>query len=349
MKMTINKIAALAGVSRGAIDKVLHDRPGVRPEVRRRVLEVIQETGYTPLHLPKPPAAPHRKAAAVILPRQTNPFFAAMKRGMDHTCENMREAGLVLEYYFCDDTDINGMLAILDYLENRPIDAYLLRGVRSERLRRRVDALSERGIPIIFIDSDIPGAKRLCLIGEDCYRGGRIAASLLAKSIGFSGEVAMIGGSAEISAHRLRIQGFEDVMRERWPEIAITERLVTLDQSVIAYERTRALLDKRPGLRGIFSFDSCAGEIGQAIIDRHCKARVKMVCYNTTKDVAALIQKGIVQFSIGLAPFRQGQLVAETAGAYLLHGKKPHSAFLQTPIEIKLDENLEIEESSEMV
>lgn len=340
MKITINKIAEMAGVSRGAVDKVLHNRPGVRPEVRSRILDVIAQTGYSPLHPPRKAVPAVTKTAAVILPRQSNPFFAALKRGMDYTCETLRDAGLIFEYYFCDDADINGMLSLLERLESRPIDAYLIRGVRSERLRKKLDALSESGRAVILIDSDVPGAQRLCLVGEDCYKSGRIAASLLAKSIGFSGEAAIIGGFPEINTHRLRIKGFEDVIRERWPKIQIVEKLFTLDQRAIAYKRTCVLLDQRPNLRGIFSLDSCAGEIGQAIIDRRCRERIKMICYNTTEDVAALIRQGIVQFSIGLAPYRQGQLAADVAGGFLLHGKRPAAPFLRTPIEIRLDENL---------
>ncbi len=343
MKVTINQIADLAGVSRGTVDKVLHDRPGVRPEVRQRVQEIIEQTGYIPLHPKRKPSIPAQKTAAVILPRQANPFFEDLKRGMDHTYEILRDAGLALEYYFFDNTNVEGILTILDNLKDRPIDAYLIRGVRSERLRQQLDAVSEQGIPVIFIDSDVPRAKRLCLIGEDCYKSGRIAASLVAKSIGFAGEVAIIGGFPEINAHQQRIKGFEDVMRERWPQIQIVEKLFTLDQSVITYEKSCMLLDRCPNLRGIFSIAGCAGDIGQAIIDRNCRDRVKMVCYNTTQDVIALIEKGIVQFSINLAPYQQGQLLVEVAGTLLLHGRLLPATYLRTPIEIKLDENIDMD------
>ena len=40
MRATIKMIAERAGVSIGTVDRVLHDRPYVKEEVRRRVLEV---------------------------------------------------------------------------------------------------------------------------------------------------------------------------------------------------------------------------------------------------------------------------------------------------------------------
>lgn len=47
MKITIRKIAELAGVSRGTVDKVVHGRSGVGDDVRARVQAIIDAEGYT--------------------------------------------------------------------------------------------------------------------------------------------------------------------------------------------------------------------------------------------------------------------------------------------------------------
>ena len=46
MKPTIRSLARMCGVSRGTVDRVLNDRPYVKPEVRQRVLRAVQQTGY---------------------------------------------------------------------------------------------------------------------------------------------------------------------------------------------------------------------------------------------------------------------------------------------------------------
>ena len=48
MTLTLKQIAELAGVSRSTASRVLNDHPGVRPEVRERVLQVIHEQDYRP-------------------------------------------------------------------------------------------------------------------------------------------------------------------------------------------------------------------------------------------------------------------------------------------------------------
>ena len=51
MRATIKMIAEKAGVSIGTVDRVLHDRPYVKAEVRERVLQVMEELDYHPTHM----------------------------------------------------------------------------------------------------------------------------------------------------------------------------------------------------------------------------------------------------------------------------------------------------------
>lgn len=81
MKMTIRKIAELAGVSRSAVDKVIHGRAGVRPEIRERVQQIIAETGYVPIHERKAaePEANREQTIGVIILSLNNPYFRSLK------------------------------------------------------------------------------------------------------------------------------------------------------------------------------------------------------------------------------------------------------------------------------
>ena len=335
MKMTTSKIAELAGVSRGAVDKTIHGRPGVRPEIRARILRVMDETGYVPLGERKKAAPVRDKTIAVVLPRLTNPYFVVLQRGLENACRLRPD--LHLEYYPCDSTDIHAMLTILDRIEESGADAILFRGVRSTRIRERLNAL---GKPVIFFDSEVPGAKRLCFIGEDCIKTGRLAASLLAKSIGAFGQVAVVTGMPEISSHQLRLRGFLEVMRTDYPEIEVVEHIYSQDQNAVAYDRTRHLLREHPALSGICNLAGCSGEIGQAILDQSGTRRVKMVCCNTADDVIALIRRKVVDFCVSLAPLEQGRLMIQIIDAYLSEGISPAET-IYTPVSVVLDQNLD--------
>ena len=47
-KVTINMVAKQAGVSRGTVDRVLNQRPHVKPELHERIVKAMKELGYVP-------------------------------------------------------------------------------------------------------------------------------------------------------------------------------------------------------------------------------------------------------------------------------------------------------------
>ena len=47
-KITINDVALAAGVSKGTVDRVLHNRGEVSRKSREKVMRVIEELGYKP-------------------------------------------------------------------------------------------------------------------------------------------------------------------------------------------------------------------------------------------------------------------------------------------------------------
>ena len=48
MSITITQIAKLAGVSRGTVDRVIHQRGRVAPEVEKRIRDIMDENDYHP-------------------------------------------------------------------------------------------------------------------------------------------------------------------------------------------------------------------------------------------------------------------------------------------------------------
>ncbi|MGM9631040.1 LacI family DNA-binding transcriptional regulator [Butyricicoccus sp.] len=326
MKMTIEKIAEMAGVSRGTVDKVIHGRPGVRDSVREQVLQIIRQSGYVP---PRAKLEPDCKKVAVMMPHLKNPYFAALKRELDALVRTRID--FELEYHFCETTDITSQLAALD--ASPDADAWLIRGVRSRRLQARLETIRK---PIFFLDAEVPGISAVCKIGEDCRKSGRIAASLTAKSMNYTGQVVVIAGGSEIVSHRQRLEGFLEAMRSRYPQVQVVKQLFSQDQSVVAYEQACRILDEFPHLNAICNLAGYAGEIGQAILER--QRAVRMVCYDINQDVASLIQKGIVEFSIGLEPVQQARILVDTIYSYLLLGIAPAADFIETPISIAFDE-----------
>src|ERR1700693_6401242 len=72
---TLRDIARQAGVSLATVDRVLHNRPGVRPDTVRRVKEAIERNAFQP-HVGAGELARGRgRRFAFVMPSGPNPFM----------------------------------------------------------------------------------------------------------------------------------------------------------------------------------------------------------------------------------------------------------------------------------
>ena len=74
--LTLEDIARQAGVSRSTVSRVVNGHPNVRADVRQRVLEVVQETGYHPNAAARTLASQRSRTIGLVLPRTVSSFFA---------------------------------------------------------------------------------------------------------------------------------------------------------------------------------------------------------------------------------------------------------------------------------
>ena len=81
---TIKEIAALAGVSRGTVDRVLNDRGAVNPETAEKIRKIAKELDYKPNRAGLVLAAQKKRLKlGVILFSTGNPFFQDVLAGID--------------------------------------------------------------------------------------------------------------------------------------------------------------------------------------------------------------------------------------------------------------------------
>jgi LacI family transcriptional regulator len=341
MKITINMIAEKAGVSRGTVDKVIHGRKGVSDPVRQRVLQVVEEYQYKPNMLARQLRLTSRpRTLAIIIPHQSNPYFASLKHGMDEAADAYQEYRVTLRYYFSDGIHASELAMLLRHLEQEKPDGVIVRGIDDPEVRLALDQLGAAGIPVLTVDSDVPDSKRLCFVGENHLKSGRIAASLLAKCLNSRGQVAVVAGSRSIAAHQLRMEGFTRYLAEKAPCIEMVEVVETWEQSVITYHKTVDLLKKYPSLAGLFNVAGCSGDVAAALADCGRKGQVRVIGYNFTGEVVRLVKDGTFDFTIGLMPRRQGALAVERMLDFLLKGIRPRSKMVTQTL-IGLDENVD--------
>lgn len=80
--MTIRDIANYAKVSVSTVSRVLNEKPDVKPETQERILNVIEELGYSPNTVARGLVLKRSQVIGFVVPDITNPSFPELARGI---------------------------------------------------------------------------------------------------------------------------------------------------------------------------------------------------------------------------------------------------------------------------
>ena len=79
----IKDVADAAGVSTATVSRVLANKPHVRPEVQKRVMDVVQRLNYRPNRVAQNLRSNTSKIIALVVSDIENPFFQSVSRAVD--------------------------------------------------------------------------------------------------------------------------------------------------------------------------------------------------------------------------------------------------------------------------
>lgn len=82
--MNIKDIALLAETSVATVSRVINNEDNVSPETKRRVLEVIEATGYQPNMVGRALRSQKSRKVLVLLPSIANPFYSRVLEGVEN-------------------------------------------------------------------------------------------------------------------------------------------------------------------------------------------------------------------------------------------------------------------------
>lgn len=342
MKATIKLIAEAANVSRGTVDKVLNDRVGVSQEVRERVKEIAEKMGYQPnlagkaLAFQKNPL----KIGVVIMSKE-DPIFQAIIKGVKQASLELKGFGVTVEYCIMKNVSVQEQLDCIRELYDKNISALALSPLNDEIIWCELNKLSENNIKIVNFNTDIEGVKRLCFVGQDSKRAGRVAGDLIGKLLPKGGNVLVISGHESIKSLAQRLVGFKEIIGTEYPAVKIIDIIQNGQSSVISYNKVSEAFKSRDDIDAIFITGRGIGGVGRAIREFDRK-HVKFVCYDTIPETLQLLKDGIVDFTITQEPYMQGYLPIKILFDYYFQNKQPESEFLYTKLEIRTKENMDI-------
>ena len=232
---TIKDIAKAANVSYSTVSRAVNNRPGVREETRRRVLDLAEALEYRPNGPARSLVSRKTYTIGLIIPDITNPFFPELARAIE---ERAQDSGYSL--VLCNTGwDEGKERRFIEMMAERRVDGILIApsAHAAEQLDRELERIN---LPMVYVGHAPAGTRRRYVVMDDTS-GGRIATEHLldqgVRTIGF------IGATDESVSIQARLSGFREACRSRgFPE---ERQVVTLEEfrGSSGYDVVERLLD----------------------------------------------------------------------------------------------------------
>ena len=335
MSVTIKQISEISGVSRGTVDRVLNGRGRVSPEKEALVRRVAEQLGYKPNLAGKALAARKKSyAIGVLLTAEGVSFFDEVLRGVREAAEGLRDYGVTVLVRSIKGYDPAVQLAAIEELRRR-VNALILNPINDPAVIAAIDSLSEEGVGVFTLNTDVEGSRRLCYIGPDYRKSGEAACGMMGLLLNGAGEIGILTGSVKILGHNQRIAGVRRVIRSRFPVLRVADIDETGDDDVRAYAAASRMLAARR-LDGLILVAAGSYGVCRAVLELPEERRPRIVAMDSVPTTVEMLKKGVIQATICQQPFEQGSRAVQAAFRWLVQGEQPPASLLvETEIRIR--------------
>lgn len=335
MAVTLAEIAALAGVSRGTVDRALNDRGRVDPKVAARVRRIAAERGYRPNRAGRMLArAKNPIRIGVIVQSVETMFMHTVFEEIERASAHFTTTGAEVLVRPLEGVDAQQQLDVIDELLEAGVQGIALSPAEDERVRARIQELSER-MPVVTFNSDLPDSGRLCYVGVDNFACGRMSAGLMDLLLAGHGEVLLVAGQENNWSHQQRVDGFQAEASANFPGLSLLPPQTCGDDQQLAHDIVCRAVQEHPSLRGVYV--SVNGQLGacDALRELGLQGKVHLICHDLIPANTENVRRGLIDFLIDQDAALQGARPIELLMDYLLAGEKPETDRILACIDIR--------------
>lgn len=230
--VTIEEVAAAAGVSRSTVSRVVNGSTAVSPEALESVQRAIAHLNYVPNRAARSLASRQTHAIALIVPEDTtrffgDPFFAAIVSGIN---ARMSRSDYVLNLFIASDDPGDKTTS---YVRSGAVDgAIIVSHHTSDTFIDRIAAI----VPVVYGGRPVRTRERDYYVDVDNVRGAHDATTYLIES--GRRRIATITGPPDMPAGVDRLRGYRDALAA-WdlPQGAVEDGNFTADGGAAAMRR----------------------------------------------------------------------------------------------------------------
>ncbi len=191
--------------------------------------------------------------------------------------------------------------AFKDALAMHP-DGILVSPAQSEIFKSAIDQAVSEGIPVICIDNDCPGSRRLMFIGTDNFRAGQASARRLAQALNGEGLVVIVTIPGQLNLDE-RLRGVKDVFAG-YPKMKIFQVINDNGDPGKADDGISALLNAHKDFDGVLSLEASGGSGAADAFHRlNLDGKVPILAMDKDPETLDWISRGAIVASIAQKPY----------------------------------------------
>jgi LacI family transcriptional regulator len=310
----IREIARQSGLSEATVDRVLNKRPGVRASTADTVTQAIADLDRQRSQL----RVNGRTFIIDIVMQTPDRFSAAVKSALELELPTLRPALVRSRFDFRERAKPAELVKALDAIAHRGSMGVILKAPDIPEVGEAIARLSDAGIPVVTLVTDIPLSRRVAYVGIDNRAAGATAAYLIQQWLGDSpGAILMALSRSAFRGEEEREIGFRTAIRQHAPERALVEATDTDGIDASVRDTTARILQDRPDVVGVYSI----GGGNKAILDafdsvgRQCKV---FIAHDLDRDNLTLIQNrqitAVLHHDLRQDMRRACQIIMQTSG-----------------------------------
>lgn len=343
-KYRIKDIAALAGVSTGTVDRVLHNRGEVSIESRKKIEKILSDTQYTNnQHLQTSENTKTYKILVILPQYSAGDYWDSIARGIERTA--LINSGMVIKtkYMHYDQFDMYSCRKVFEDAIKTKANAMIIGPSFYDETVLFANQLFLQNTPYIFVDTWVNNTKPLAFFGPHSFQTGLVQAKLLTSVLDTNKDIALfqakrIGDETSIQSLS-RSYGFISYIQERFPNIKVHSTVYDNANYDENYRLLDTFFEQHCNIGGAVVFDTKAYLISRYLKDRKMK-NVKLIGYGTGKKNVSELKNGSIEFLISERPEFQGECAVKAIIDFLLYNKIGEVENY-TPIDIIIKETVD--------
>jgi LacI family transcriptional regulator, galactose operon repressor len=336
--LTLRDIARQAGVSLATVDRVLHNRPGVRPDTIRRVKEAIERNSFQPHVAAAELARGRARRFAFVMPSGPNLFMQQIQSYLGEMSAWLSARRLAVVTVASDVFDASVLASTLEALVGE-FDGVAVVALDHPSVRAAINDLVDSGTNVVTLVSDVPSSRRHHYVGIDNIAAGRSAGALVGRLVPRPGKVAIVAGSQGLRDHAERIFGFNQVMASEFPGLDVLPVLEGHDEDERSEQLMTRLLGKHSDIVGLYNVGAGTQGVAKALIESGRDKQAVFVGHDVTVLTRKLLLQGVMDAAISQNPGHEARAAVRVLLA-LARGEPILSEQEKIRIDIVMRDNL---------